>query len=117
MKTVEILELGRGPTLAGSRITVFDALPFFLAGEHHSIIALTFGISSRQVLALQKYFEAHKERLLAENAKIEERIALGNPPEIEERLRSSPTHRKLRKRLDEVIERIRKEENGASHHE
>ncbi len=37
-----------------------------------------------------QYLEEHKEEVMAENRKIEERIARGNPPEIEALREQSP---------------------------
>ena len=85
MHSTEIIDRGRGPELAGTRITVFTLLPYFDAGWHHSSIAMVHGLSSAQVLALKDYFEQHKEEVLADNAKILARIAKGNPPEVEAR--------------------------------
>ncbi len=77
------IDRGCGFELAGTRITIFDVLPFWEDGWHHTSVALWFGISSAQVLALKKYFDEHKEDVLPMNKKIVERIAYGNPPEVE----------------------------------
>jgi hypothetical protein len=48
---------------------------------------------------------------MAINARIEERIARGNPPEVEARLEGSPVQARLRARLAE-IQRRRSQEEG-----
>jgi hypothetical protein len=73
---------------------------------------VTLGLSTREVLALMQYIEEHKEEVMAENAKIEARIARGNPPEIEARMAASPA-RALIEAHKEKIRRRNQEANGA----
>lgn len=86
-----IIDRGRGPEIAGTRITVYNILDY--PDNHHTYIAVLFGISSAQVLAARKYIEEHKEEVTAEYKKMLERAARGNPPEIRAKLKES--HRKL----------------------
>lgn len=100
MKPITIIDRGRGPELAGTRITVFDVLPHFQEGWHHSSIALWFGLSSAQVLALHAYFKEHEAEVLAADRAIRERHARGNPPEVQARLREGRVRwQALRERL------------------
>ena len=110
MQPVSIIDRGRGPELAGTRITVYNLLPYFELGWHHSTIAMVHGISSAQVLAVKEYFEQHKEEVLAENAKILARIAKGNPPEVEAKLESSKA--KLKALIEEQRRKSASESNG-----
>jgi hypothetical protein len=89
LKPIAIIDRGRGPELAGTRITIFDLLPFFREGWHHASIGLWFNISSAQVLALKEYFEENREEVLAMEEKIRQRRARGNPPEIEAKREAS----------------------------
>jgi uncharacterized protein (DUF433 family) len=82
-RRIEIINRGRGPELAGIRITVYDIIPYLQAGHGPMYIAAVLGLSTDEVKALMQYLEEHKEEVMAENRKIEERIARGNPPEIE----------------------------------
>jgi uncharacterized protein (DUF433 family) len=109
MEPIRVIDRGRGPELADVRVTVYDVLPYLQKGWHHASIGMVFGISSDHVLALKQYFEEHKEEVLAENQKILERIARGNPPEIEERRKES--HARVMA-LREELERKRQERNG-----
>lgn len=109
MEPIKILELGRGPTLAGSRITVYDIMPFYLKGYTADYIAECFEISTPEVEVLIRYIEEHRDAVMAVHQKIEERIARGNPPEIEEKLKHS--HAKLLARRTELEKRAR-EVNG-----
>ena len=86
MIEARIIELGRGPTIEGSRITVFDVLYYHQAGWYRDEIADLFDLSSRQVEVALRYIEEHKEEVMATNAKIEARIARGNPPELQAKL-------------------------------
>jgi uncharacterized protein (DUF433 family) len=89
MIEARIIELGRGPTIEGSRITVFDVLHYHQAGWYRDEIAAFFRLSSRQVQVALQYIEEHKEEVMATNAKIEARIARGNPPELQAKLDAS----------------------------
>jgi uncharacterized protein (DUF433 family) len=89
MEPVKIINRGRGPELASIRITVFDIIPYQRAGYSAEKIAGVLRISTREVLALMQYIEDHKEEVMAINQQIEERIARGNPPEVEEKLKLS----------------------------
>ena len=101
MREIIIRDRGRGPELIGTRITVFDIIPYLQDGCSPNFIAAVLRLSTVEVLALMKYIDEHREEVMAINAKIEERIARGNPPEIEERLKSSPWHAKFQTWLAE----------------
>jgi uncharacterized protein (DUF433 family) len=105
VEEIIILDRGRGPELARIRITVFDIIPYLQAGDSPEYIAGVLPISKDEVRALMKYIDDHREEVMAINAQIEARIARGNPPEIEERLRQSPWHAKIQARLEEIRQR------------
>jgi uncharacterized protein (DUF433 family) len=109
MKPVEIIDRGRGPEIAGTRITVYDVYYYDQLGHHPTYIAAVLGISSDEVKALLKYIEEHREEVEAVHRQIEERIARGNPPEVEEKLKES------RKKLLAFRRELRKKKG--SHHE
>ena len=81
-----IIDRGRGPEIAGTRITVYNILDYTTIGWHHTAIAVLFGISSRQVLAAIQYIEDHKDEVMAEYQEMLDRCARGNPPEIQAKL-------------------------------
>src|ERR1700736_2015603 len=89
MQAIAIIDRGRGPELAGTRITVFDIIPYLEAGHSPTYIAAVLNLSTAEVQALIQYIEDHKAEVMAENQKIVERIARGNPPEIEAKLKDS----------------------------
>ncbi len=99
MQEVRIIDRGRGPEIAGTRVTVYHIWEFQRAGDSRDDIALTFGLSSRQVQAAIDYIVAHREEVEREYAKIQQRIGRGNPDWVEER--SQQNREKLQKRLQE----------------
>ena len=53
-----IVNRGRGPEIAGTRITVFDVMDYLKHGWHRDRIAALFRLSSRDVQAAIDYIEA-----------------------------------------------------------
>src|SRR5712692_2682631 len=90
-----IINRGRGPEIAGTRITVYDIMDYLEEGWHHTAIAATLHITSAQVLAALQYIQNHQEEVRANYQKILERCAKGNPPDIQARL--DEIHAKYRK--------------------
>jgi uncharacterized protein (DUF433 family) len=45
-----IIDRGRGPEIAGTRITVYDIMDYYKEGHHHSVIAAILDLSSAEVL-------------------------------------------------------------------
>jgi uncharacterized protein (DUF433 family) len=81
--TPRIIDRGRGPEIEGTRITVYTIWDYARHGDHHTYIARMLNISLAQVLCALKYIEEHKQEVLADYQEIMERIARGNPPEVE----------------------------------
>jgi uncharacterized protein (DUF433 family) len=81
-----IIDRGRGPEIAGTRITVYDILDYSRVGHHHTYVAAILGLSSAQVLAALEYVEKHKDEVMADYQKILDRIAKGHPPEVQAKL-------------------------------
>ena len=115
MEPIRILELGRGPTLEGTRFTVYDMVPYLKRGRHPAYIAAMCGLEVEQVEALIQYIEEHKEAVMAWDRVIEERNARGNPPEIRAKLEAS--RGKARARCEELKRKRQQEGNGARHPE
>lgn len=95
-----IINRGRGPEIAGTRITVYDVLDYFTKGYHPTFIASLFRVSSQQVLAALEYVEAHKDEVMAEYRQMLARDAEGNPPEV--RAKEAASRAKLLARLAEL---------------
>jgi uncharacterized protein (DUF433 family) len=79
----KIIDVGRGPQIAGTRLTVYDIMDYLRMGWHHTAIAAELQISSYQVLAAMKYIEEHRAEVEAEYKIMLEREARGNPPEVQ----------------------------------
>jgi uncharacterized protein (DUF433 family) len=111
-----IIDRGRGPELAGTRITVYDLIPYLKAGRSPNYIAAALGLSTAQVETLARYIDEHHDEVMAANAKIEERIARGNPPEVE------AIRRQLRPKFLALLAKARGQQpageaNGSGHPE
>ncbi len=96
---IRIIDRGRGPEIEGTRITVYHIWEFYRAGDGRDDIALTFGLSSRQVQAAIDYINANRQQVEDQYARIEERIRQGNPEKLEEQFRQN------RERLQERLRR------------
>ena len=81
-----IINRGRGPEIAGTRITVYDILDYTTDNWHHTAIAALFRISSRQVLAAIDYIEQNQDEVMPKYERMVERARRGNPPEIQAKL-------------------------------
>jgi uncharacterized protein (DUF433 family) len=86
MIEAKIIDRGRGPEIAGTRITVYDILDYYDSGWHRDMIADLFELSSQQVEVAIRYIEDHREEVMADYEKIMERINRGNPPELQAKL-------------------------------
>ena len=114
MISPQIINRGRGPELAGTRFTVFDIIPYLRKGRSADYVAAVLGLAVEQVAALVQYIRDHEDEVMAQNRKIEERIAQGNPPEIVAKLEAS---RGKARALRAELFKARQESNGARHSE
>ena len=83
MENELIHDRGRGPEIKGTRITVYDLLPYFLQEEvtEEEICKRYEPLTPRQVAAARAYILNNADVILAEHLKIEARLAAGNPPD------------------------------------
>lgn len=89
-----IHDRGRGPELVGTRITVYNLLPYFLdSGVTEAEIAQLYHLTVEQIAAARAYVLNHSEAVLARHREIEARLAAGNPPEVIEQ--SKRTHERF----------------------
>src|SRR5260370_1145583 len=114
MEPIRIIDRGRGPELERIRITVYDIIHYLKAGRSPTYIATVLNLSTREVQALIHYIEDHKDEVMAHHQKMEERIARGNPPEIEAKLAASRGRVLIEARKAELQRRRSQEANGAS---
>jgi uncharacterized protein (DUF433 family) len=102
--TVEskIINRGRGPEIAGTRITVYDVMDYYKHGWHRDEIAALFQLSSSDIQAAIDYIEAHKEDVQAEYQKILDRHRNYKYPEWVQKIVDE-----CRERADRRLEQIR----------
>jgi uncharacterized protein (DUF433 family) len=81
-----IIEQGRGPTIAGTRTTVYHILDYHLLGWSPATIAIFLRLSTDQVLAALDYIDANRARVDEEYQKMLKRAEEGNPPEVRAKL-------------------------------
>lgn len=73
---------GRGPEIAGTRITVYNLLQSFLDPTMtEDQICRAYDLTPGQVAAARAYVLGNPDTVLAEHLKIEERLATANTPE------------------------------------
>jgi uncharacterized protein (DUF433 family) len=81
-----IQDRGRGPEIAGTRITVYNLLQSFLDPTlTEDEICRIYTLTSQQVAAARAYVLSNPDTVLAEHLKIEERMAAGNPVQVREK--------------------------------
>jgi uncharacterized protein (DUF433 family) len=86
MLEAKIIDRGRGPEIAGTRITVYDVLDYHKLGWHRDVIAVTLRLSSRQVEVAIRYIDEHRDEVMADYEEMLARDARGNPPELQAKL-------------------------------
>jgi uncharacterized protein (DUF433 family) len=82
----KIIDRGRGPEIAGTRITVYDVLDYHKTGWHRDMIADTLELSSQEVEVAIRYFEEHRDEVMEVYQRILAGDARGNPPELQAKL-------------------------------
>ncbi len=105
-----IIDRGRGPEIAGTRITVYDILDYHSQDCSAQTIAVWLGISSEQVSAALDFIERHRDEVLADYQRILERSARGNPPELQAKLDAG--HQRF---MEMAIQRRTSRRNGDTH--
>ena len=107
MMSTAIVDRGRGPEIAGTRITVYDIMDYLQAGWHHTHIAVTLRLSSDEVLTAMRYIEQHTDAVMAGYQRILDRDAAGNPPELRAKLEA--THARVQEMLGQRQQAMAKE--------
>jgi uncharacterized protein (DUF433 family) len=113
MLEAKIIERGRGPEIAGTRITVYDILDYYESGWHRDLIADQFNLSSRQVEVAIRYIEDHRDEVMAAYQKIMERINRGNPPALQAKLDAG--HERFQAMVKEMRAAKSQEAQGEGH--
>jgi uncharacterized protein (DUF433 family) len=102
----EIINRGRGPEIAGTRITVYNVMDYLKHGWHRDRIAAQFLLSSGEVQAALDYIHAHKEEVEREYQRILDRVKnYKYPPDVQAKL--DACRARAEKRLQEIWARRR----------
>jgi uncharacterized protein (DUF433 family) len=86
-----IIDRGRGPEIAGTRITVYRIMDYVPDAVPPDEVAQELGLSIEQVQAALDYIAAHRHEVEAEYAKIIERIQRGEPQWVKDFLATAPS--------------------------
>ncbi|NLX99719.1 MAG: DUF433 domain-containing protein [Rhodopirellula sp.] len=110
-----IINRGRGPEIAGTRITVFDVMDYLKAGWHRDRIAGLFRLSSSDIQAAINYIQRHREEVEADYQHILERHRTYRyAPDVSAKIeRSRGT---ARQRMEEIRQRSAREAADAKDH-
>jgi uncharacterized protein (DUF433 family) len=106
-----IIDRGRGPEIAGSRITVYDVLAETQAGATPEELARWYRLNVAQIHLALRYIEEHKEEVLRDYQAIKARHARGNSPEVPEKVNAA--HAKYAPLWAKVRQQAQPEEQGA----
>ena len=61
--TLKILDRGRGPEIAGTRITIYDVMDYRKLGWHRDRIPALFRLGSADIQAAMDYIDAHLDEV------------------------------------------------------
>ncbi len=115
IKESKIIDRGRGPEIAGTRITVYDVMDYYTNGWHRDQIALLFRLSSRDIQAAIDYIEAHRDEVQADYEKILDRHRnYKYPPWVQKIV--DECSRTARDRLEEIRRKRKSEAPDANDH-
>jgi uncharacterized protein (DUF433 family) len=107
----EIINRGRGPEIAGTRITVYDVLDFRKIGWRRDRIAGHFLLSSDQIQAAFDYIDSHQEEVEAAYDRMLEWVKnYEYPPEVQAKIDA------IRARAEKRLEVIRARRSGSGHY-
>jgi uncharacterized protein (DUF433 family) len=104
--SAQIIDRGRGPEIAGTRITVYNILDMLPLGWDEARLADFYRLTTEELRAALDYIEAHREEILPIYEEGLARAARGNPPEVEANLAAS------RQKLLAFREALRQRNNG-----
>jgi uncharacterized protein (DUF433 family) len=116
MKTeiIQIVDVGRGPQLSTSRITVQDLVPYFQDGYSHAeIIRWIPTLTAEEIGVVERYYREHQADLDKEDKQIQAYVA----EQVRlQRLRFPEEPREVRlSRMKETLRKRQKERNGEGH--
>jgi hypothetical protein len=92
---ITIVNLGRGPQLSTSRITVQDLVPYVQEGcSHEEIMRWIPCLTDAEIGVIERFIQEHWDEVMEEDRRLEERSAMQrNSPEVERILREARVER------------------------
>jgi uncharacterized protein (DUF433 family) len=99
-----ISDRGRGPEIAGTRITVYDVLAETEAGATPEQLAEWYGLELAQIQAALRYIDEHREEVRKDYEEIKARHARGHSPEV--RAQVEATHARYAPRWADLRRRV-----------
>lgn len=85
-----IRDRGRGPEIAGTRMTVYNLLPDFLEpSKTEADICRIYELAPEQVAAARAFVLNNADSVLAKHLEIEARMSAGNPPHLVEKMQQT----------------------------
>jgi uncharacterized protein (DUF433 family) len=110
-----IIDRGRGPEIAGTRITVYDVLDYLPEGWRSDQIAELFRLPPDEIQAAIRYIEDHKDEVMAAYRQILARHRnVQYPPEVQVKL--ARNRQKLQAKLAEIRVLTEVEDTDAGNH-
>jgi uncharacterized protein (DUF433 family) len=97
-----IIDRGRGPEVAGTRVTVYRIMDFLREGSSAGRIATALHLTEEQIRVALDYIAMHRRTVEAEYEKILQRVQQRNPPHVEAGRATSPDALKQRIRARRV---------------
>ena len=113
--SAQIIDRGRGPEIAGTRITVYDVLDYLQEGWRYDQIAGLFRLPPDDIQAAIAYIEDHKAEVMRTYQQILARHRnVQYPPEVQAKL--AQNRQKLQAKLAEIQARQQAESGHAHDH-
>ena len=111
----QIIDRGRGPEIAGTRITVYDVMDYVQEGWRYDQIAGLFRLPPEDIQAAIQYIEDHKEEVMTAYQQILARHRnVQYTPAVQAKL--ARNRQKLQAKLAEIQARQPVEDAHASDH-
>lgn len=113
----KVIDRGRGPDIAGTRITVHDVLDYVQAGWHYDQIAAVFRLPPDDIQAAIQSIEAHQAEVMTDYEQILTRHRhVQYAPEVQAKLARSRQKLQAKLKLAEIWARQPAEDTHASDH-
>ena len=79
----QIVDRGRGPEIAGTRVTVYRIMDFLREESSPDRIAAELNLTQEDLHAALQYIDAHRESVEQQYEEILRRVQQANPPQVQ----------------------------------